>query len=158
MTAYARLFLYRLVKSVSPEHVYYMDTDSLIVDQIGLNELNPLLDPDTIGSLKIEHQSDNLTIFAPKDYIMGDRVRLKGIKKDAITISPGVFQQTHWYHLPGLIRKGSLSGSVTKTIIKRQRRVILSGHRSKEGWIYPFVLSEQEPLPVFLPSLQPSQK
>ena len=153
VTAYARMYLYRLVRRITPGHVYYMDTDSMIVDRIGLNEMDVMLDPDEIGSMKIEHQSEDLSIFAPKDYIMGDRVRLKGIKKDAVMITPGVYKQTHWFHLPGLIRIGSLSGSMTKTIVKHQRRVILSGHRGADGWISPFCLSEQEPLPAFLQSI-----
>ncbi|KKL51328.1 hypothetical protein LCGC14_2296580, partial [marine sediment metagenome] len=119
---------------------FYFDTDSLIVDHVGYLDLQNEIKPGVLGALKVELESPWLTIHAPKDYAMQSRVKLKGIKQDAIEIKPGVFRQTHWMKLAGLIREGITEGYVTKDIEKTQKRIIYSGVVLPSGWIEPFHL------------------
>ena len=138
VTAYARLHLYSLVRSVPQRHVYYMDTDSLIVDEIGYKALKLLIHPHDLGMLKVEVVSPYLIIYAPKDYKMEGRSKRKGIKPDAVEIEPGVFEQTQWMGLPGIIRDGINEGFKTKEITKHQKRLIRSGEVLPSGVIVPF--------------------
>ncbi|KKK59552.1 hypothetical protein LCGC14_3033250, partial [marine sediment metagenome] len=87
VTAYARLYLKGLVDRVPRGHVYYMDTDALIVDDIGLKALTGFFDDRTAGMLRVEVSSPWLVIIAPRDYTMQDRVRLKGVKPDTDQIA-----------------------------------------------------------------------
>ena len=146
VTAYARLRLYSLVRRVTPGHVFYLDTDSLIVDSVGYRDLESEIRPGVIGALKVELESPFLTINAPKDYTMLNRVKLKGVKADAIEIGPGVFQQTHWLKLAGLIRAGITEGYMTKDIVKHQKRIIHSGEVLPTGWVQPFHLQSLAPV------------
>lgn len=145
VTAYARLFLYSLVRSVPQEHAFYMDTDSLIVDGVGYNSLKSYVDPDTLGMLKVEVKSPYLIIYAPKDYKMEGRSKRKGIKHDAEEIEPGTFRQTQWMGLPGIIRDGISEGFKTKEVTKHQKRVIHSGEVLLSGYVLPFRFSEPQP-------------
>jgi hypothetical protein len=157
VTAYARLYLSSLVFSVLPGHVFYMDTDSLIVDDIGLETLKPLLDSKELGKLKIEAKSPYLVINAPKDYEMESRRKTKGISEKAVQTSPGVYSQTQWVRLSGMLRAGDVSGYVTKQVEKRQKRIIYSGVVSPVGWVEPFLLAEAEKAIAFLPYLRQRQ-
>ncbi len=153
VTAYARLHLYSLTSCVPKNHAFYMDTDSLVVDQVGYEALESRISPSTLGALKIETRSPWIKIHAPKDYSMEGRIKLKGISASAKRLSDGVYEQTHWLKLAGLIREGITEGYMTKTVVKHQLRVIHSGVVLPSGWIVPFHLPLPLPIQVELPRL-----
>ncbi len=153
VTAYARIHLFALAAIVPTNHVFYMDTDSLVVDQQGYNALEGKIEPGKLGALKIEQQSPWLKIHAPKDYAMENRVKLKGISPNAEKLGEGVYKQTHWLKLAGLIREGVVEGYITKEVIKHQLRVIHSGVVQPGGWVQPFHLPLPQPVPVALPQI-----
>lgn len=138
VTAYARLHLFSLLRMVPKHHVFYMDTDSLIVDSIGLEALKGVLDEKRLGALKIESSSSNLIIHAPKDYVMGERIRIKGVKASAEQVGENVYRQQQWDRIPGMIRKGDLTTYTTHPVEKTLYRVIKSGETSENGWVTPF--------------------
>jgi len=138
VTAYARLYLYWFVRQVPPGCVYYMDTDSLIVNQRGYNALRFYIDPDKIGMLKVELQSDWLKVNAPKDYSMQGRVRVKGIKADAVKIGENQYSQWSWPSLSGIVRFNRGDPYTMTRVIKRKTGVIHSGQVQPSGWIRPF--------------------
>lgn len=140
VTAYARLYLDKLRRKVTPGHVFYMDTDSLIVDETGFQELSPFLHNTELGRLKVEQESPWLTINAPKDYSMEGRKRIKGVSPKAVEAAPGVYDQTQWLRLFGMMNEGDLSGYTTKKVQKVLRRQIHSGVLRADGWIDPFQL------------------
>lgn len=88
VTAYARMYLWRLITLCGRDHVFYTDTDSLITDETGYQRLSPYLDASTLGMLKIEDDGDTLTIQAPKVYRLGDHAKRKGIPKHAVQVEP----------------------------------------------------------------------
>jgi hypothetical protein len=140
ITADARLYLLSLIKKAGCENVYYCDTDSLIVNRNGCYNLMFDIDDKQLGKLKIETQAETLTIHAPKDYELGDRKKIKGIRDNAIELSCGVFAQEQWIKLAGLIRDGFSKGYNTHDIIKHQTRIITSGVVNSDGSISPFNL------------------
>jgi len=93
VTAYARDYLWTLRRTATSDHVYYCDTDSLIVDQVGYDNLRQYLDPDRLGGLKVEGQGDTVTIQSPKVYAFGEDWKRKGIRKDALQVSADTWEQ-----------------------------------------------------------------
>ncbi len=144
VTAYARLYLNGLRERVPQGHIYYMDTDALIVDDEGLESLAGFFDDQTPGMLRIEHSSPWLVINAPKDYSMLDRVRHKGKRKDAKDIAGGKYVQHNWKSIRGLIAAGDVNTYFTQQVTKSDRRVIRSGEVHPEKWVFPFVLAGSE--------------
>lgn len=140
VTANARLYLFELIQRAGRENTFYCDTDSLIVNHEGYLNIEGLIAQDEIGKLKIEIQSDFLTIHAPKEYEMSGRKRNKGVKKDAIEIRPGVFSQERWPRLAGMIRDGMPQEYATVKILKHHSRRIRSGQVLPSGWVEPFLL------------------
>lgn len=140
VTAYARLYLWELMTLAGRSHVFYCDTDSMIVDQAGRDNISDLLDPHRMGFMKVEHTSSSLTIHAPKDYSMDDRVRVKGLSKSAEYLSENSVSQDQWQRLAGQIRAGSTDDFIVRRVRKNLARTIQSGVLTATGWIDPFVL------------------
>lgn len=152
VTAYARMYLWYLIIKVPRHHVYYCDTDSLIVDEEGYKSLCGLINPATIGMLKVELKSSNIEIRSPKDYSMGERNRVKGVRENAEKLDIATFSQDQWAHLASLIGSGDMSSYTTKKVIKHLSRKITSGIVDPDGWISPFVLGEADHVLPEVPS------
>lgn len=68
VTAYARMVLTRYMEIAGYTNVYYSDTDSLVINEVGYQKLLPYLDPKKLGFMKMEMMFNNGYINAPKDY------------------------------------------------------------------------------------------
>lgn len=147
VTAYARLFLTDIVMRVTKGHVFYMDTDSLIVDAVGLRDLEPLIDDSALGKIKIELESAWAVINAPKDYAMHDRVRIKGVSAKARKLGKDLYSQDQWVRLAGMLARGDVGSYVTRKVEKRLLRRVYSGSLRSNGWIDPFRLDRLGDLP-----------
>lgn len=159
VTAHARLRIWEISQMVDPEHRFYTDTDSIVVDQLGFKQLVNELDPNKLGALKVEQVSPWLEIHAPKDYAMEGRFKLKGVSSKAKRLAPGVYEQTHWPKLAGMIRSEQSQGYVTRKVVKNLKRVVHSGVVGPRGWVQPFLLEQGKPVgSALLPQLlAPSQ-
>lgn len=93
VTSYARVKLWRLMVKAGLEHTYYLDTDSLIVDRVGLTSLWPEIQPEELGGLRLIQQTRSVTIRGPKWYSFGTRQRRSGLKASATEIEPDEFIQ-----------------------------------------------------------------
>lgn len=118
VTAYARRHITQLRARAGVSHVWYMDTDSLFVDDAGLVALQGLVS-DRLGDLKIECTATSLTIRGLKDYEIGTKKKTKGIRRDAI-ISGMAARQVQFRGIAGAMRAGEPGiariGAVTKTL------------------------------------------
>ncbi|GAI96919.1 unnamed protein product, partial [marine sediment metagenome] len=79
VTAYARMYLYELMKMAGAGNYFYCDTDSLIVNDTGLENLGSLINEINLGCLKIEESIPWVNIYGLKDYETVNRTVIKGI-------------------------------------------------------------------------------
>jgi hypothetical protein len=142
VTAYARLTLTHLMQKVPTGHLFYMDTDSLIVDDLGLAALRLYMHETALGALKVQQSSARLAIYAPKDYVMDGEVRRKGVRPSAVEIAPNTFVQEQWMGLPGLMRAGRVDEVVVRQVTKHLARQVKSGEVAPSGWVVPFRVEE----------------
>ena len=142
VSAYARLYLWELMKIAGKGNYYYCDTDSLIVNEVGLCNLQKLIDNVNLGCLKIVESVNSLTIRGLKDYSIQSKQVVKGIRKNAVMIRDGVYEQEQWPSFKGLLRE-SATGTYT---VKRQTKVLsrkyTKGEVKPDGWIVPFELAD----------------
>jgi hypothetical protein len=153
ITAYARLQLYRLMKS-APSHVVYCDTDGVYTDADCL----PV--SDGMGGLELRGVYDKATIHGPKLYRLeaynGEKmVRAKGV--------PRAFAETYLdtgfaeYRQPGRVLQAfrqDVTPSVW-TILHKEAQLVpakrtltnLSGYQSGDGWsdTIPVVFGDDGP-------------
>jgi hypothetical protein len=93
ITSASRAYLDSLIRKAGREHVLYVDTDSLFVDDVGLNALRKDIHPSRLGALKIEGRTDRCVLKGAKNYIFDDEVKIKGIRHDAILEKDGSYTQ-----------------------------------------------------------------
>ncbi|GAH29223.1 unnamed protein product, partial [marine sediment metagenome] len=127
VTAYARIYLWSLMQQAGYGNYFYCDTDSLIVNEDGLCKLDELITPNKLGGLKKENIAQSVSIRGLKDYTFGSKNVIKGIRKNAIEVSKGVFQQEQWPSFRGLLRSGEPDTYTVGTTTKHLNREYTKG-------------------------------
>jgi len=144
VTAYARLYLWRLIEIADHGNYYYCDTDSLFVNSRGFENLSDFIDDTKLGKLKVEYKTNRLEIFGLKDYRTDNKTVIKGIRKSAVKRSDQKYSQEFWPSLIGVLRTDNVNTYYTKSITKELNRKYTKGTVLSNGWIRP--LSFDEPV------------
>lgn len=142
VTAYARLYLYHLMQEAGHGNYFYCDTDSLIVNEVGLCNLNKRIDKSLLGGLKIDSIGTTVQLRGLKDYSFGAKVVLKGVRKSAIRLSPNIYKQDKWPSFRGLLRSGQPESYVVEKVIKHLSRNYTKGDVTDSGIVTPFVYDD----------------
>jgi len=137
VTSYARVYLWTLIQTAGRENVFYCDTDSLMVNSEGYENLKHLIDPYKLGALKLEWESDDFHINGLKDYVIDGKRKAKGIRKDAIEVSPGVFRQVKFRGIMGMLRDNDLDNIHISQVEKRLNRKYSKGVVQDSGKVEP---------------------
>jgi len=140
VTAYGRLVLWRLMQKVGKGNYFYCDTDSLIVNAKGLRRLRSEMSTTELGKLKVEETMAAMSIYGLKDYVTGQKVVTKGIRKNAEKLSEGVYRQARWPSLQGMLRSGKGDIYTVEKTVKHLTRKYEKGTVLPDGRIIPFVL------------------
>lgn len=140
VTAYARMLLWQLICVAGRENVFYVDTDSLLTSPSGLASLVPWIDSDRLGYLKEEGVYESVTLYGPKDYVMGREWKSKGISKKALCLLDGRYEQEQWSSLVGLVRRGDLTAPTTRLVKKTLHRRYTKGIVVPGGAVMPLRL------------------
>lgn len=140
VTAYARLYLYKLMLLCGEKNLYYVDTDSLTVNKQGLNNLLEYIDNNELGKLKIENTANRIILHAPKDYRFGNEKKLKGISKTAKKIASNRYAQEKWARFAGLMLSDNPNQYYLYQMEKRLKRLVYSGKIGENGWLTPWEL------------------
>lgn len=143
VTAYGRLYLWSLMQLAGKDNYFYCDTDSLIVNDTGMDNLTPVLDDTKLGFMKHEETTHKLIIHGLKDYEKDSKVVIKGIRRNAVKVSEGVYQQEQWSSFKGLFRSDDVNTYTVKTIIKHLSREYTKGIVTDSGIVEPFCLTAE---------------
>jgi hypothetical protein len=140
VTAYGRLVLWELMKKAGSGNYFYCDTDSLIVNEKGRKRLLSELSDTQLGKLKIVEQMNRMAIYGLKDYETGQKVVTKGIRKNAVKLSDGVYKQERWPSLQGMLRSGKGDVYTVEQTMKHLTRTYEKGTVMPDGEVLPFLL------------------
>lgn len=150
VTAYARLYLWRIMQQVGEGNYFYCDTDSLIVNEVGLWILKEWLHDTKLGYLKQVEKTQTCIIRGLKDYTIGNKQVVKGIRKNAVKLSEGVYKQELWPSFKGLLRDNKANTYTVHYCIKHLHREYTKGDVMPNGKVVPFVLDEPDLSPLLL--------
>jgi len=142
VTGYARMYLWSLMQEVGWGNYFYCDTDSLIVNEVGLCNLKNQIDSQVLGKLKIQATASTIFIRGLKDYSTDAKIVMKGIRKNAVKISDGVYSQEKWPSFRGLLRSGKPEDYVVETVTKHLTRKYTKGDVSLDGVVRPYELDD----------------
>lgn len=140
VTAHARMYLWSLIEQAGRENVLYCATDSLLVNQRGLDNLADKIDDHRLGCLKVENVSKSLEIWGPNNFRLGDRLKSGGIRKTARQVEKDLFDQDMFLGLRGAVRVGDPDLVTVKRVRKRIYRRIKTGIVNSLGRVDPFRL------------------
>lgn len=141
ITAHGRIQIWKLMQGAGHGDYCYCDTDSLWCNEEGAANLTHLYHPTSLGRLKVEGIHSNVIIHGPKDYYIDGVTKIKGIRKTASCLEPGLYEQEKFTTLIGLLRRGDLTAPIVQRITKRLRREYTKGIVSKTGAVSPLTLS-----------------
>jgi len=140
VTAYARMYLWYLMSIAGIGNYFYCDTDSLIVNKRGFNNLSAFIDETELGKLKLQEQGKHLIIRGLKDYITDTKIVIKGISKNAVEVFDGIYEQQQWSTFKGMLKTGKVNTYTIHNTVKHLSRTYTKGNISKQGIITPFML------------------
>jgi hypothetical protein len=141
VTAYGRMHLYNLMKICGVGNYYYCDTDSLMVNEQGYNNLLPYINSKELGKLKLEETFGRLILYGLKDYTTDTKTALKGIRKNAKQIDETTYKQECWPSIKGLLHSEDCNTYIVKPMTKHLSRKYTKGNVQTNGQVKPFVLS-----------------
>ena len=144
VTSYARAYLWFLMRKAGLENCFYSDTDSLIVNCEGYENLKPYCDKSRLGFLKLESLDFKLTIHNLKDYSFAGENVLKGVPRKAVPLDENSYQCETWEHLAGALRKGHYEEVQVLQTVKKLSRVYEKGAVQPDGRTAPFDLRNGE--------------
>jgi len=144
VAAYGRIHLYNLMTQCGEGNYFYCDTDSLIVNEVGLCNLENQIDNTSLGGLKIVELMKDLTIRGLKDYSTSIKQVVKGIRKNAVELSDGVYEQELWPSFKGLLRKGVTDAYTVEKVTKVLTRKYTKGTVDVNGVVYPLLLGDSD--------------
>jgi hypothetical protein len=137
VTAYARVYLWELMYKAGLANVYYVDTDSLIVNQSGYDNLSSCLNNSRLGGLKLEGIENYLYIHSVKDYIFGNEVKVKGVPKSAVKLSDNSWEYEQFRGAKTWINDGMQAGFKVYTRMKERKHVYDKGILQVDGSVLP---------------------
>lgn len=140
VTAYGRVLLFDYNERAGNGNVFYNDTDSLVCNLAGRDNLRDVMGDKTLGMLKQELAFDYAEIYGPKDYVFGNRSKTKGVKKSAVWLDRHTVEQERWSSLKGLINTGHISRPTTTTFRKHLKREYDKGIVQPDGCVKPIRL------------------
>ena len=140
VTAYARMRLWRLMLVAERQNIYYCDTDSLWVNEVGYRNLSPYLHETELGKLKLEGIHDDVEIRGAKDYTIDGKTRIKGIRAKARQLGRNIYEQEKFSSIKGLLRMGDLTAPVVTTQRKTLTRIYSKGRVTESGRVEPLFL------------------
>jgi hypothetical protein len=141
VTAYGRFFLGKLIQMAGKGNTFYCDTDSVFVNFKGYERLKGFIDPDKLGMLKLEWTSNDVEIHGLKDYRVDDRIKIKGIRPNAIKLSETQYQQTVFQGFKGALQRGQIDQQFVRQQVKNLSRIYHKGFVTDSGVVEPFILS-----------------
>lgn len=144
VTSYARMLLWSFIMAANRGNVFYVDTDSLLVNDAGLSNLQRHISARDLGKLKYEASYDAGEIRAPKDYRWGDKERIKGVRKNAVKLAENVYEQDTFGNFKGMLRAGNLDEMVIRRTTKHLARIYKKGKVGVDGRVSPFRVNQPQ--------------
>lgn len=142
VTAYARMYLIELILKAERKNIYYVDTDSLIINEEGYNNLKEFIDNRKLGYLKVEGITDSIEIIKPKWYRFGELIKCKGVKKNAEIISDDdnnmVIKQQQWQRFKTSLKEKNTSSQIITDITKVMSKNYDKGIVMPNGDVMPY--------------------
>jgi len=147
ITSYSRMLLVNYLLIAERENVYYCDTDSLVVNKIGYNNLKRkgYISETELGLLKVEDEGIG-SFYSPKFYDFNTERKCKGIKKDSLLLLEDDVKTIHkienWQRWKTDLTNGYRNEQIIKYSEKQSNKIYTKGKVDKNNNVIPFEINE----------------
>ena len=145
ITSYSRMMLIDYILIAERENVYYCDTDSIVVNKIGYNNLRNYISKTELGLLKIEDEGIG-SFYSPKFYDFNSERKCKGIRKDSLLLLENEFKTIHrtenWQRWKTDLANGYTNEQIIKYGKKESNKIYTKGKVDKNNNVIPFTIDE----------------
>lgn len=117
----ARMQLWRRIQRAKEENIYYVDTDSLFCNEVGMERLRSEIQPNVLGMLKVKAIYDRASFFGQKFIWLDGKLRASGISVSRNNTDPGCFVQEQSQHIGSTIRRGRIPEASTKEVSRKYK-------------------------------------
>ncbi len=145
VTAYARMYLWRIRNIIGKDNLYYTDTDSILTNRAGLASLDGQLDDTRLGAWKVEATSDTLHVQAPKVYTFAGQTKRKGVPSKAKYLGNDTWEFDRFASFKG---QAAWDKGTQYHTTRTQRHLtyrIHDGTETDSGWVEPLQAGELWP-------------
>jgi hypothetical protein len=144
ITAYAREYMREVIQVASAGNVYYMATDSLIVNDDGYNKLKDegYIHPYALGKFKVEREADYVRINGSNNYTFGEKQTLSGPASKARVDANGILRADLWDQLPNIIATGPRDDILIREIALMPPDPDNKGVIGNDGWWNPYRITD----------------
>lgn len=139
VTSCARDYMASVIKKLPFQSVVYSDTDSVFVNDAGLEamNLNGLIHKSDLGKFKHVGTYKICRIFGPKNYELDDKRVIAGLKADAEEISERCWQQVNYEGIKQIIQHEPTGEILRTTQVFRPNEMLFDRAIGFGGWTAP---------------------
>lgn len=143
ISAYSREHMRWVIGKLPPKSVFYVGSDSLIVNERGREELilNGLVDEEEMGQFKLKWEGDDGEIIGTNCYRVGKHEVRSGLHGKPHLNDQGKKVATRWEKMPGLVSRpfdGTVRYEEHDWVDPDPRR---KGKLQPDGWLLPYWVS-----------------
>jgi len=142
ITEWARYILWTIMEGIGLDRVIYCDTDSVKIRKSDFERVKYPIDNHTLGSLKVESETERLQIISPKCYLTEKGRTLKGIPQTAKEVSPNLFEYLSFPKQDTHMREKAMRFHIVEKMLKGIKPEYDKGIVDSQGKVSPFTLSE----------------
>ena len=143
VTANARMLLWEFIEKAGPENVFYTDTDSLLVNKTGRDNLAADISQTALGKLKLAQKATKAVLHNVKDYQLGRKVKIKGISKTAKKVSEGNYITYQQQGVRAALHNENINTMTWRRVPKMLHRIYEKGVVCENGRVAPLILFHQ---------------
>ena len=142
ITEWARYLIWSLIESTGPEKVLYCDTDSIKIRKKDLPAVYYPLDPYRLGALKVDSESEELTLYGAKSYATEKERRIKGVPRSAEEVDDYTFKYPFFPRQATHMREQIMRYHIVEQMTKECRPQYDKGEILPDGRTRPYAVNE----------------
>lgn len=147
VTSYARVKLWDAISVIPHKHLFYYDTDSVIVDSVGLSVMKQggMVDAGRLGAWKEVGQHHSIRFYGIKRYVADNQIVIAGVPKGSEFSESGQLAWQETERMDNALRRGGPPKAITQRRVFTMKTQYDHGWVDKWGWVHPF--TEGGPVP-----------
>lgn len=149
LTSFGRDLMREIISLIPERHIFYHDTDSLHVDNVGRDYLDRagLLNREGIGRLVWKSSHSDVEYRNAKVYRFGDEYKVSGVRKSVRAEKPWSWETDRWESFDQMINREPDGTVQIWSLVSEVSRKFDCAIAGEDGFTSPVTINDPESLP-----------